>query len=127
MNKDINMKIFRIILLSIAIFSVLNCKRKSNKDVLLLADREAPMGWISLKMYSDKTFEFISSGFLSDDIYPGTYRIHNDTIYFEYSQMMPYAGKIAVTNRKCIKYIACAYPETLEIKLNKIPQHYSSH
>lgn len=117
------MKIFRIILLSFIVFSFLNCNRKSDKNTLLLADREAPMGWISLKIYDDKTFEFISSGIFSDDVYPGTYKIHNDTIYFEYSEIIPHAGKIAVIDRKHIRYINSQ--ETVEIKHNEILQHSS--
>ena len=111
------MKIFRNILFSFTIFFVLNCKRKSNENALLLADREAPMGWISLRMYNDKTFEFIYSGLFTDDIYPGTFKVHNDTIYFEYSEKTPKAGKIAIIEYHNVKLDA---PEILQIKLNKL-------
>lgn len=116
------MKIFRIILLSLVIFSVLNCKRKSDKITLLLADREAPMGWISLKMYDDKTFEFISSGLFTDDIYPGTFKIHNDTIYFEYAKKIPKPGKTAIIEYHYIKYLDA--PEILQIKLNNLKNKF---
>ncbi|MDN3692200.1 hypothetical protein QWZ06_07960 [Chryseobacterium tructae] len=47
-----------------------------------MADREAPLGWISLKMYDDKSFEFISQGMMRDkDIYKGSYKLKNDTLY----------------------------------------------
>ena len=112
------MKIFRIILMSFIIFSILNCKRKSDENVLLSADREAPMGWISLKMYDDKTFEFISSGLFTDDIYPGTFKVHEDTIYFKYSEKIPKAGKTALIEHNYVKYLGA--PELLKIKLNKL-------
>jgi hypothetical protein len=51
----------------------------------LLADREAPLGWIYLKMYDDKSFEFISQGMVRDkEVYSGNYEIKNDTLYFNY-------------------------------------------
>lgn len=52
----------------------ISCKEEK-KDVLL-ADREAPLGWIYLKMYDDYTFDFISRRVLSDEnIYSGIYNI----------------------------------------------------
>ena len=54
------------------------------------ADREAPLGWIYLNMYDDKSFEFISKGMIrSKDIYAGNYSIKNDTIYFKYKDSNP--------------------------------------
>lgn len=109
------MKIFRILLLSFVVFTIFNCKRKSDENILLLADREAPMGWIYLRMYNDKTFEFISSGLFCDDIYSGTYRIQNDTMNFEYSYEIPKAGKTAIIENQYVKYLDS--PEILQIKL----------
>lgn len=116
------MKIFRIILLSFIVNFLICCKR-SDKDTILLADREAPLGWIYLKMYNDNTFEFISKGFIFDDVYPGTYELSHDTIYFEYSEKIPEAGKIALIHKNFVKYIAGTYPENVIIKRNIISQH----
>lgn len=114
------MKAFHITLLGFIFFLMISCKGKSDENVILLADREAPMGWISLKIYDDNTFEFISSGLFFDDVYPGTVRISNDTLYFKYSEKVPKSGKIAVINKKYVTYIDGKYTEMIEIKRNKI-------
>lgn len=57
---------------------------ENEKKEVLLADREAPLGWVYLKMYDDKSFEFISQGMMRDkDIYMGNYELKNDTLYFK--------------------------------------------
>ncbi|MEO8516905.1 MAG: hypothetical protein ABI426_09175 [Flavobacterium sp.] len=114
------MKIFRIIIQIFIVFLMINCKGRSDENAILLADREAPMGWISLKIYNDNTFEFISSGLFSDDVYPGTVRISNDTLYFKYSEKIPKSGKTAVINKRYVTYIDGKYTEMIEIKRNKI-------
>lgn len=96
------------------------CKHKPEKTILLSADREAPMGWVSLKIYEDETFEFISSGMRDDVIYPGTVTISNDTLYFEYYDKIPKAGKIAVIKDNFITYIGGTYKESLQIKSSNL-------
>ena len=85
------------------------------------ADREAPLGWIYLNMYDDKSFEFISKGMIrSKDIYAGNYSIKNDTIYFKYKDSIPKAGTKAILINSFLKYIDGEYPESVEVKINKI-------
>ncbi len=94
---------------------------KNEKKEVLLADREAPLGWVYLKMYDDKSFEFISQGMMRDkDIYTGNYELENDTIYFKYSDSIPKAGSKAVIEKGFINYINGNYPESVEVKLNKL-------
>lgn len=112
------MKIFRIVLICFVILSTLSCSRKSDENTILLADREAPLGWIYLKIYDDKTFEYISKGLIIDDVYPGTVKISHDTIYFKYSEETPNQGKIAVINKRYIQYLDSS--QFIEIKRNKI-------
>ena len=112
---------FKLILVSFVIFTMIYCKRNiSEKNAMLLAEREAPLGWVSLKIYDDKTFEFINSGLIIDDVYPGTVKISHDTIYFKYSGDIPKSRKAAIINGKYINYIDENYHEFLEIKLNKL-------
>ncbi|WP_394665902.1 hypothetical protein [uncultured Chryseobacterium sp.] len=93
---------------------------KNDRKELLLADREAPLGWIYLKMYDDKSFEFISSGLIrGDDKYPGTYELKNDTVYFTYDGSTPQAGSKAVIDNDFVSYINGSYPESLKVKRNK--------
>ncbi|MET3536176.1 hypothetical protein [Chryseobacterium limigenitum] len=98
---------------------LINCKNE--KKAVLLADREAPLGWIYLKMYDDKSFEFISQGMMRDkDIYKGIYELKNDTLYFKYNDSIPRAGSKAVIKKGFVDYINGNYPESIEIKLNKL-------
>lgn len=98
---------------------ILSCRNQ--KKEILLADREAPLGWIYLKMYDDKSFEFISSGLIrGDDKYPGTYELKNDTVYFTYDGSTPQAGSKAIIANGFVNYFGGKYPERIEIKLNKL-------
>jgi hypothetical protein len=96
--------------------------QRDPKEPILLADREAPLGWIHLKIYQDSTFEFISRGIRQETIYPGRVVIHDDTLEFEYQDSIPKAGSRAVIKDRVVLYIAGDYPEAPEIKLNKITQ-----
>lgn len=112
------MKIFRIFIMNLLVLSAISCSRKSNENVILLADREAPMGWIYLKIYNDNTFEYISKSISDQQVFPGTVRISNDTLYFKYSVEIPKAGKTAIINKNYVQYLES--PELVEIKLNKL-------
>lgn len=93
---------------------------KDERKEVLLADREAPLGWIYLKMYDDKSFEFISQGMMRDkDIYTGNYELKNDTLYFKYNDSIPKAGSKAIIKDGYVSYINGTYPESVQIKLNK--------
>lgn len=100
---------------------IISCKNE-RKEVLL-ADREAPLGWIYLKMYDDKSFEFISRGMMRDeDVYKGNYELKNDTVYFKYNDSIPKAGSKAIIHKGYVSYINGTYPESDQIKLNKLKQ-----
>jgi len=113
--------VLTILILSF-IFSNACIHRSANhiKEPILLADREAPLGWIYLRIYEDSTFEFVSAGLRSENIFPGKVKICNDTMYFHYNDSIPKAGKTAVFNEKIVAYIDGEYHERVEIKLNKI-------
>lgn len=112
------MKLFRVTILSFIVFFFSNCNKNSEKIAILLADREAPIGWISLKIYEDKSFEFISKGIFLDDVHTGIVKINHDTLYFKYHEEIPNLGKTAIINKKYIEFLDS--PELIEIKLNKI-------
>ena len=91
------------------------------KETILLADREAPLGWVYLRIYKDKTFEFESRGLeRKGDIYAGTMELKNDTIYFHYSDSIPKAGNKAILIKNIVSYFSGEYPERLEIKKNEL-------
>ena len=91
------------------------------KEPILLADREAPLGWVYLRIYADSTFEFESRGLeRTGTIYPGTIELKGDTILFHYSDSLPKAGDRAMLTDRAVSYFGGKYPESVEIKLNKI-------
>jgi hypothetical protein len=95
---------------------------KDNRKEVFSADREAPLGWIYLKMYDDKSFEFISQGMMRDkDIYIGNYKLKNDTLYFKYKDSIPNAGSKAIIRKGFVYYLNGNYSENLQIKLNNLP------
>lgn len=112
------MKIKYLFLILIGIFSCTT--DKVEKKAVLLADREAPLGWIYLEMYKDKTFKFTSKGMRDDDVYLGNYNLKNDTLYFKYNDSIPNAGSKAVIKDGYVSYINGTYPESVQIKLNKL-------
>ena len=108
-----------IIILTL-ILTLFSCNR-TEKETLLLADREAPLGWVFLRIYKDKTFEFESRGLeRRGDIYSGTVDLRNDTLYFKYSDSIPRAGNKAILTEKFVSYFSGEYPESLEIKKNDL-------
>lgn len=94
---------------------------KDDKKEVLLADREAPLGWIYLKMYDNKSFEFISQGMLRDkEVYLGNYELKNDTLYFTYQDFIPKAGSKAIIDGGFVNYLNGSYQENVQIKLNHL-------
>lgn len=112
------MKYLRLFLL---VLSLSSCSDKSNKKTLLTADREAPLGWVYLRLYTDTSFEFESRGLeRNGEIFSGNYEVHNDTILFHYFDKVPNVGSLAVIKNNSIGYINGKYQETLEIKSNNL-------
>lgn len=95
-------------------------KTKQQKSPVLLADREAPLGWVYLKLYDDKSFDLMYKGLREKTVYAGTYRIGQDTLYFNYTDSIPKAGKTALINKFSVSYIDGAYSESVVIKMNKL-------
>lgn len=99
---------------------------EEDKKPNLFADREAPLGWVTLKTYPDNTFEFIVSGLREKEIYPGTYLLKGDTLFFTYTNATPAlnSNKALITG-KYIVYLEGTYQETVEIKLNELKDNKS--
>lgn len=111
--------------LSLTIFTLLlfSCQKElKGKQPILLADREAPIGWVYLRIYADSTFEFESGGLRDKNIYPGKAEITKDTIFFHYKDSIAYAGTKAVYNKGSVVYTdgENGIHESLEIKLSKL-------
>lgn len=102
---------------------LISCNSKTRieeRKPILVADREAPLGRIYLRIYQDSTFEFESAGLRTKSIYAGKAEIGSDTIRFNYQDSIPKAGKTAVYNKYLVAYIDGDYPERIEIKMSKL-------
>ncbi len=111
------MKILILLFLGIVLFG---CGTSKKKHPVLLADREAPLGWVYLKMYDDNSFEFILTGLRDEDVYPGTYTLKRDTIFFQYRDSIPKAGKTAILSKGYVSYIEGTYHESVQIQFTQL-------
>lgn len=109
-----------IVLLLLLLISCNSKTRIDDREPILIADREAPIGWIYLRIYQDSTFEFESRGLRTRNIYTGKAEISKDTIRFNYQDSIPKAGQTAVYNKYLVAYIDGAYPEKVRIKMSKL-------
>jgi hypothetical protein len=108
-----------LLIFSIIVITFISCNSDNEietKTPILIADREAPLGWIYLRIYDDSTFEFESRNLRTSDFYIGKAKITEDTIYFRYTDSIPKAGKTAIYNDKVVAYIDGDYPEKVKIK-----------
>lgn len=109
------------IIILISISTLVSCNQKEQRETILLADREAPLGWVYLKVFKDKTFEFESRGLeRRGDIYSGTVELKNDTLYFTYSNSIPKAGNMAILTERFFSYFNGEYQERLKVKKNEL-------
>ena len=94
---------------------------KVEKPPIFYAEREAPIGLVTLKAYRDSSFEFIYSGLGDQEVYPGTYSIRNDTMSFHYSDSMPKVDRTkAIIKNRRLTYLDTIYRESLDISLNQL-------
>lgn len=117
----------RSYLSAILVFTLLVCcntrpqESTDSGKLILLADREAPLGWVYLRIYEDNTFEFESRGLeRRGKIYSGKIALSADTIFFHYADSIPKAGRIAILRGDYVSYIDGDYHERVQIKLNEL-------
>lgn len=110
----------QIFTLILAFILILSCNRDLIKDGILMAEREAPIGFNYLRVFRDSTFEFEYKSFPKSKFHTGKIRILNDTIIFKYDDSIPAFGEKAIINGKKLIYIDGIYTEILEIWLDSI-------
>lgn len=77
-----------------------------NKESILYASREAPLGWLYFELFSDSTFTATSAGLRDADNYHGTYRLHFDTLFLTYRDSIPRGfGKEMLIERHHLRYL----------------------
>ena len=113
--------LFILSIWSLAMFcSCVHSSEKSAKKTVFSAGRKAPLGWVFLEIYDNKSFEFTSQGIRIKSVYPGIVKLTNDTLYFTYNDSIPTVGNVAVISHKRVSYVEGMYPESLEIKINTL-------
>mgnify|MGYP001471472239 CR=1 FL=1 len=114
------MKYYHYLFITLFLFS---CQQETKeKEPILLADREAPLGWVYLRIYPDSTFEFETRGLRDRNLFGGKAEITNDTIFFHYKDSIPYSGTKAVYTKGAVAYTdgKNGMHESLQIKLSKL-------
>ena len=96
-------------------------KKVEKPEPNLLADREAPLGWVYLRTYPDSSFEFIITGLRDRTIYAGQYSIKTDTIFFDYTDSIPKLNSTkAIFKNNSIVYLDGTYGEVLGVSKNEL-------
>ena len=109
--------------LIIGLLLIISCSTKNKeerKELIIQADREAPLGWIYLRIYQDSTFEFESRGLRTSTIYKGKAEIDKYQIQFNYTDSIPKAGSLAIYDKNTFYYTNGSYPERVGITLTKL-------
>ncbi|OAN64358.1 hypothetical protein A8B79_13545 [Balneola sp. EhC07] len=115
------MKLTIKLIFALLIINSCSTKNKENeKELLLQADREAPIGWIYLRIYQDSTFEFESRGLRTSTVYKGKAKIDKYQISFNYNDSIPKAGSLAIYNKNTVYYTNGDYAESVGITLTKL-------
>ena len=102
---------------------LISCSTKNKEDkkeLLLRADREAPLGWVYLRIYQDSTFEFESRGLRTSTVYKGKAEIDKYQIRFNYTDSIPKAGSLAIYDKNTVYYTNGEYPERVGITQTKL-------
>ena len=97
-----------------------SCERDLVKNGLLMAEREAPIGFNHLRVFKDSTFEFEYTSFPNSTFHRGSITFIADTIIFKYEDAIPAFGDKAVIDGRYLVYTNGTYNENLEIWLDSI-------
>lgn len=112
----------RNLILIFVLLLIVSCKRDLVKDGLLMAEREATIGFNHLRIFKDSTFEFEYTSFPVSKIHTGTIEFRKDTIHFNYKDSIPAFGDKAIIDGRYLVYTHGTYNEKLEIWLDSITQ-----
>ncbi len=102
------------------IINLVSCHKDKSKDAILMAEREAPIGWNHLRIYKDSTFEFEYTSFPNSKFHKGEISILEDTLNFYYINSIPAFGSKAIIDGDKLIYTEGSHNEHLEIWLDSI-------
>ena len=102
-------------------FLIIACASSANskKEPFLLASREAPLGYVTVQLFSDNSFEFINGSIRSaySKSYSGTFQTIGDTLIFSYAGSVPGNGcDRAIRTERFLVFEGCL--GSLEIQKN---------
>ncbi len=115
------MNMQKLVIIIGVLITLASCSGKPDmENIILYADREAPLGWIHLTIYKDSTFEYQSRGIGTSKIWKGKAQIKKDSIQFEYQDSIPIVGERAYFTDKYIDYLDVGGNGKIEIKFSKL-------
>ena len=89
--------IYRLLLAGMLLVMLAGCHDEAPTDLLLAAEREAPIGWVRVRLFRDSTFELsLNRGSWKR----GTFRTVRDTFLFDYLGETDSVRQRAVVNGK---------------------------
>lgn len=112
----INLKHIAPILLLIWLMLGCNTSEEKTPELILAADREAPIGWVNFNAYADNTFKYSLS---RNTMYEGTYILNGDTLLLSCSDSTIGIDKVVI-NKGSLEFFGKASPGFAGISVNKI-------
>jgi hypothetical protein len=105
-------------LLFFSLWITLACNTSDEKtpELILAADREAPIGWVSFNAYADSTFKYSLS---RNTLYNGTYSLRGDTLFLSFADKSIDIDKVVIKNGS-LAFFGKASPGFASISVNKI-------
>jgi hypothetical protein len=110
----------RQIILLLIIINLTSCSnspgtKENGPELILAADREAPVGWVNFSAYADNTFQYsLSRG----DRHNGTYRLNGDTLFLTCADTI--GIDTAIIRKGSVQFYGKYSPRFATISLNKI-------
>lgn len=108
-------------LLFFSLWTVIACNTSDEKtpELILAADREAPIGWVNFNAYADSTFKYSLS---RNSVYNGTYSLKGDTLFLSFEDKSVGIDKVVINNG-ALAFFGKASPGFANISVNKITSH----
>jgi hypothetical protein len=96
------------------------CSSTPKKTPILLANREAPLGWAYLRVFKDSTFVLENRSLIGKDVYSGSVEFKNDSLFLITKNPIPRFGNTVVIKRKKAIFIGFKSAAGLDITLNEL-------
>ena len=115
-RRMLNSKNIPLLLFYLWIMLGCNTSEEKTPELILAADREAPIGWVNFNAYADHTFKYSLS---RNTIYEGTYILNGNTLLLSCSDSRIGIDKVVI-NKGSLEFFGKASPGFAGISINKI-------